>query len=171
MPSIVYDYISGLFSKLTFTKIEHKNEFAIYSAKIRESCFVLVFVPSHLAFSTSASINELHWTSIQTRSNITDKRYTNQRYQNVRFPIEGPTFKILATTEGYTTFGEISESEEWSEFELILINTKKTRFQYNNKMKIDSLLETYNCIIKYTPIVVPTQKSTIIPEQIKYSTF
>lgn len=143
--------INKYFENLVFFKVEEKDEFAIYMAKIHAqlitdgSKYVVALVPLHLAVKVQAHLNELAWKNLQTRTLKQSYRIPAQRWiipQGVPFL----KFTMTQRTDTHTSY-----RSEQVPFELLMIHNekKKTRYQYYPTIHLPAGLDSYGCVIHY----------------------
>lgn len=146
------EIINAYFKSLVFTRIEEKQGYAIYGAGVNSGIsggigrYVLVFVPSHLAVLSRAKITDLAWTNIQTRE-LRDSYRLKKQVLKLSHTLPNIELHIISRDKKSSTY-----IADGFPFEIVLLHNpkKKSAYQYNNKMMLSSVLDTYQCVITYT---------------------
>lgn len=143
--------INKYFENLLFFKVEEKDGFAVYMARIADqlisdgSKYVIAFVPLHLAVKVQAHLNELAWQNLQTRTVKQSYRIPAQRWsipQGVPFL----RFNLVSRHDTHTLY-----KSEQVPFELLMMHNekKKTKFQYYPTIHLPAGLVSYGCVLHY----------------------
>lgn len=158
------DAFNSYFKDLIFTRVDEKQGFVVYGAGIATGLgggymhYVLLFVPSHLAFKTQSRINELPWQNLQTRNLTYSYRLKSQPWVMPR-DIPDVLLEVKSRNKQYSTY--ISDDIP---FEILLLHDskKKTIYQYNNKINLSAAINTFNGVFNYIG-EVPSILHTIGP--------
>lgn len=145
--TIVNKYFEGL----VFSKVEEKDGFAVYMARIADqlisdgSKYVVAFVPLHLAVKVQAKLSELAWQNLQTRTVKQSYRIPPQRWvvpQGVPFL----RFTLVSRTSTHTLY-----KSDQIPFELLMMHNekKKTLYQYYPTIHLPAGLDSYGCVLHY----------------------
>lgn len=142
--------IGRYFSNITFSKVDRKEDYAIYGASINSSFgsgkkeYVLLFVPNHMAILDRGKISDLHWKSLQTRILTNGYRLPSQKWDIPR-GTQLPMFSVVERTDERSKY----KLEGSKETEMILKHDpkKKTKFQYHNRINLVAALSTFMCIL------------------------
>ncbi len=145
------DLINNYFSKLVFTRVEEKQGYVIYGAHAGGSFgggyrrYILLFVPSHLAFKKKAKIFELAWKNLQTRF-LRDSYNIPKQTWYPPSSLQNPSLRCTKRHKEYSNY----ESTNFP-FEIILLHNKKNKsiYQYNNNITLAGAFETYNSVFNY----------------------
>ena len=139
------------FENLVFTRIEEKQGFVIYGAGIAAMFgagmqrYILLFIPSHLAFKNQAKISELSWQNLQTRSLAYSYKLKAQSWNMAR-DVPDILLNVAERNKNYSTY----KGNDFP-FEILLLHDpkKKTSYQYHNKIMISAAVETFNAVFNY----------------------
>ncbi|MDB4769532.1 hypothetical protein OAG24_01065 [bacterium] len=150
------EILNQYFETLIFTKVDSKEGFFVYAAKIYVSYggglerYILLFVPLEFAPGNKAKIYDLRWKNLQTRELKGSYRLKSQRW---RVPDVKADFllKIKNRYDTYSTF-EVENNINNFSFEILLLHNpkKKTIYQYNNHVMLSSAIESFSSIFNYT---------------------
>lgn len=143
--------INKYFESLLFYKVEEKDGFAVYVARIADqllkdgSKYVLAFVPLHLGIATRARLSELAWQNLQTRTIAHSYRVPPQRW-------------VIPSGVPYLKFTLVSRSATHSTyegaqvpFEMLLMHDekKKSKLQYYPTVYLPAMFDSYGCVLHY----------------------
>jgi len=148
------DILNDYFKDLVFSRVEEKQGHVIYAARVPSMLgggvkrYILLFVPSHLAFKTKAKIYELAWENLQTRALSYSYRIPQQNWRPPRID-DDIILQISNRGKQYSTY--VPQSVDSFPFEILLIHDskKKTKFQYHNRLSVIAALDTYNSVFNY----------------------
>ncbi len=162
------EILNKYFEQLLFTKVDEKQmptgqRFTVFGAGIKgmfgdgNNRYVLLFVPEHLAVQKQARIYELPWENLQTRSLRYSYRLKKQKWDPPR-NLQDVELRVADRTKTHSVY----LGPEWFQFEVLLLHNprKKTQYQYRNKMRISSALETFSSVFNYTGEVSPMNFTT-----------
>lgn len=143
--------INKYFENLEFFKVEEKDGFAVYMARIHDqlitdgSKYVVAFVPIQLGIKTRAKLSELAWQNLQTRTIRQSYRIPAQIW-NIPQGVPFLKFELKERTEGYSKY-----TSQQAPFELMMIHNekKKTKYQYYPTIYLPAGLDSYGCVIHY----------------------
>jgi hypothetical protein len=143
------DIINGYFSDLLFQKVEIKDSYSLYVAKILSGYkspkgnYIVLFVPNHVATMENARMDELMWTSIMIR--CIDKGW----------PLHDQKLTYPESTS--LTFNEIERKnthvkyacETFPEVELLLQNDPKKRsvYQFPSRVYWPKIVLGWNVVL------------------------
>lgn len=145
------DILNFYFKDLLFTQVDRKQGYTIYGAAIKSMIgggkqrYILLFVSNHLAIKKQAKITELPWQNLQTRNLQYSYKLKRQDWMPPR-DMPNILFGVVNRTKNYSTY----YNPEFP-FEIILLHEakKKTMYQYNNKLTLTSIIETFNSVFNY----------------------
>lgn len=148
----VKSIIDKFFQNLIFTKVDIKDDFAIYAAKISSQLgdgqkqYVLLFVRLHNAIGEKTTINNLLYLNLQVRVLKTNYRIPEQRWRYDR-QLKNIMFVVERREQLHTVYRPEDKSLD---FEMLLKHNpkKSTVFQYQNKMLLSEAFDTFNCILQ-----------------------
>ncbi len=154
------------FKDLVFTRVNEKQGYVIYGAGIATGLagghkqYVLLFVPSYLAFKPQARIHELSWQNLQTRNLVNSYRLKGQSWVLPR-DISNILLKVQSRSKKYSTY-----SADKFPFEILLLHDpkKKTIYQYHNKIMLEATISTFSAVFNYigkTPSLLHTSGPTV----------
>nr|QBK86539.1 MAG: uncharacterized protein LCMAC102_03340 [Marseillevirus LCMAC102] len=139
------------FENLVFTRVEEKEGFVIYGAGIAAMFgagvqrYILLFIPSRLAFKNQAKISELSWQNLQTRSLTYSYKLKAQPWNIDR---DGPDIllNVIDRTKNYSAY----KGNDFP-FEILLLHDpkKKTPYQHYSKITLSAAVETFNAVFNY----------------------
>jgi hypothetical protein len=151
------DLVNEYFGNMVFTKVEQKEKFIIYAARISSSFgdgtkqYALAFVPTHLAIKNTAHLNELYWQSFQTRLLNPGYKITPQKWE---IPDKVPDifFKMVTRENSHTNY--LPELNIGLELLMIHDPKKTSKYQYHSKITLFGALSSFHCVISViTPVV------------------
>jgi len=144
------EFLNSIFSTLTFTKVNIKDNIVIYAAKISDQLaggigrYVVLCVPyTHSQIPDRVTINQVPWVSLQTRTLIKGYKLDKQKWlSNVEHDLLFPCTHRTQTHSIYSrpNFPYIIK---------LLHNPKRqTIYQYGNNLYLSSILNTFQCVIE-----------------------
>jgi len=153
-----YSLINEYFSNLIFTRVEKKlagnQEFFVYAASLTgrfedgRSRYILLMVPSHLAILAKAKISDLSWDNLQTRRLPLPYKLPQQSWVP---PRDLPDI-LLEVNERKTKYSmyRVREFDRFP-FDVLLLHSpsKRTKYQFHNKLMLSACLDTFSCSIVY----------------------
>ena len=142
-------YIDSCLEGLVFSRVDTKDNFGVYAAKIGRSLengqgnYILVFVPIHLSLLDRALITRLEWRNIQSRSIKNGYKITAQNFARRQPPVV--IVENIERTQQYSKY----TSTDFQDIEIVLLHDplKKSIYQYNTKLAIMGCIETFNCVL------------------------
>lgn len=151
------DVINSYFKNLVFTKVDEKQGFIIYGAGVASGLgggskrYVLLFVPSHLAFTNRGRITDLPWQNLQTRQLTYSYRMKSQHWALQR---DTSDF-ILEVKERHKNYSSYACRD--LPFEILLLHDpqKKTLYQYRNRLTLAAALGMFNTVVNYVGETAP----------------
>ena len=154
------DLINNYFNKTVFEKVDQKETFIIYAARITSSLgsgqkqYVLAFVPVEHAIKNKAYLYELAWHNVQTRLLRKGYNLVQQKWDMPR-NLPNIIFDKIERNKQYTKYIYLNEGEPV--FEMILLHDpkKQSRYQYYDRMDIVASLNTFSCVLNYVGSVSP----------------
>lgn len=145
------EVLNSYFANLVFQKVDEKENYAVYACGIEGTLiegqrYVILFVPSHLAFHAKAKIHELPWVNLQTRTLKNSYKLQRKRWQIGRDIVDFP-LTIVSRERRFSVF----RGPEGFEFEILLLHDprKKTMYQYYNTVMLSSALDSFASIFNY----------------------
>lgn len=168
------DIINLYFGKIVFSKIDLREEHAIYVAALSSSYqdgrkqYAMAFVPNHLAVLTRAYLSDLSWVNLQTRTMTNGYKMPPQRWE-IPKGLPTPMFSLVERTENKSKY--ISDELP---LEMVLIHDpkKKSKYQYHNHMNLLAALVTFKCVISLRDIPASHPRDLrqhYAPEPVHYS--
>lgn len=147
------DVFDEIFKNLYFYRIRPGGEgYMMYAAQLQSFIgnakrYVILFVQDRYAYYDKARINQLRWTSLQTRTIPDDYRIVEQMLDpkalDTRYHPKVRLY-LKARTDKQTEYNAPMP------IELALLHDpkRKTKYQYGDEMTLRQALATFQCVIK-----------------------
>ncbi len=144
----VYDIFVSYFGNPELTKIKDENNCSVYAAKVnlylREHRYLMITCePDNLIIGTTFKLEDLRWSSLQTRSLDYELACNVFTYMPQNKPPFTSRLFLSERGEKMTTY----TSRDYK-ISLCLLHTENTRYQYPNLSTIASALETFQTIVQ-----------------------
>lgn len=169
--------LTEYYGSLVFTRVDQKNGYCIYVAKLETMLadgsgkYIFLFVPFERSQQQRATIGNLSWMNLQTRS---VKTYTLENGRSLRLPPQefrpprlryDPAFIVLERNSRSTKYSSevCNLGGDCFDMELLLDPRRKTKFQYHNRLSLTTALETFNCLINRVHIGTNNHQSWVPP--------
>lgn len=157
------DILNSFFKNLIFTRVDEKQGYIIYGACVSSGLgagtkrYILLFVPSHLAFKNQGKIDDLPWQNLQTRQLSYSYRLKHQSWTLPR-GADNIVLHVQKRDKNYSTY----KAQNFP-FEVLLLHNpkKKTSYQYHNKLGLKSSIETFSAVFNYTGDTYPIFHTSI----------
>lgn len=150
--------INQYYGSIVFSRVDTRGEFAIYAAKFYDMIgdgttpYVILCVPLPFAGRENETIANLRWYNLQTRKMKTFTTISGApirlrpQLNRTKKMITDPEFIVSNRTRDETKYtSTVCDINEC--FELTLFNNMNTRtkYQYHNKMSLQTCLDTFSC--------------------------